>query len=175
MHYQEALRVMKKLLRWSGGILTLHAVTFLLMPFVLGVFSGGRWRSVVLGLIFWSSLLAGYILLFLANQYRREYNKRNPDGEVLTGKRAGFFTVCSNVPGTVADTLFIVALIALGILALIGIRQSYVIYILLAILAFSFHMHGILNGRIFQTAGDPFQAYIERKAQKEQKERIEKE
>ena len=150
IHY---VKTIKGLFWLSVGLLLLNAITFLFMPIATEAIENGsiRWGLMAVGSIFWVSIVLGYAFLIMANVYRREFVRNRPDGDLTMRCRIGIITFFSTIPGAIGDTLFIAALLALVITYLLGSINSYLTYVLLAVLSFSSNMHCLFNGRIYKT------------------------
>lgn len=149
IHY---VKTIKGLFWLSVVLLLLNAITFLFMPIATEATENGsiRWGLMAVGSTFWVSIVLGYAFLIMANVYRREFVRNRLDGDLTMGCRIGIITFFSTIPGAISDTLFIAALMALVITYLRGSINSYLTYVLLAILTFSLNMHCMFNGRIYK-------------------------
>ena len=134
-------------------MLLIHAMSYLFMPLAAGGGYGEASRIVLqtVGLIFWISLLLGYVFLIAAMICRRAYVRRRADLSPDMGQRIGLLTFFSNVPGTAADVLLIIAFAAGLVVIFTGKTEHYFSFVLLAVLSLALHMHGLFNGRIYKT------------------------
>ena len=137
----------------SVTMLLVHALTYLFMPFAAEGRDGTVSRSalMIVGVVFWVPLLLGYFCMFLSNNYRRAFARRRSDLTLDMGQRIGLFTFFSTVPGIIADIAFIAVFAASLVVLFIGTSQRYISFVLLAVLSFAFHAHGLFNGRIYKT------------------------
>lgn len=131
MEQEERLRVYYL---GSAAILLIFSSTFLAMPVTNKIsMENARMVLALVGLVFWSSLIAGNVLLFLAYGIDGKMN-----GREVQGKRLQFF---SNLPTAIADFCFIAGAIVLAVLIGKNLTGQYVAYIDLFIIALAFHMH----------------------------------
>ena len=115
--------------------------------------------TVLLALLFWVCLIAGYVLLFVISGHRKKYEKnasRDNRRKAKSGSRPGIICFFSNRAAVIADF----AMIGFFILNLVfmfipGVSRTFS-YISLSLLVFAIHMHCILNGVNFE--------YIEKQA-----------
>lgn len=130
----------------------LNASTFLAMPKIVEISreAGRQVFLILLGLIFWISLILGYLLVFLANRARKLFIMRKLDGDLPMGCHIGLITFFSNLPAIIADLIMIASFIALFIIYCVGAIDNYITYVILAILVFTLNMHGMFNGRIYK-------------------------
>ena len=140
-----------KLLFWSAAALFfINAATFLIMPLMPSLGDAGNRASVVIiGLVFWLSLIGAIVLVVLgAAAMRREYSNADP-----TGKRTlpGVFAFFSNKFAVAADVVLIISAICMLILILLKKTNVYLAFVVLFVLILSFYSHCMLNGRIFNT------------------------
>jgi hypothetical protein len=129
----------------SAFCMLLTSSSFLLMPMASRkAMNGEGWWLILSCALFWAPLIAGYILLFLANRIRKRQDagKRNRRSGV---RYWGVFRVASNVPAAIVDAAAVLSLIGL-ILFIILKPEHYGIYMLLCLTIFAFHMHGMFNG-----------------------------
>lgn len=151
INYQKSIG---QLLLLSVLFLTIHAATFLFMPFAAKtmVETTSKKALIIVGIVFWVSAIVGYLLLFLADSYRRAFVKRRLDGDYSMGCHMGIISFFKTTPGVIADGLFAISLLGIIIVAITGNINGFITYVLLALLSFSFNMHGVFNGRIYKAA-----------------------
>lgn len=151
INYQKSIR---QFLLLFVLFLAIHAATFLFMPFAAKtmVETTSKKALIIVGLVFWVSEILGYLLLFLADSYRRAFVKRRLDGDYSMGCRMGIISFFKTIPGAIADGLFAISFLGIIVVALKGNINGFFTYVLLALLSFSFNMHGVFNGRIYKVA-----------------------
>lgn len=94
------------------------------------------WIGLVLGVLFWA---LAYGKCRLLEGYKRIRGKSRP----------GFITFFSNKPAIAADVLFILSLILTGVSAFV--RMNFILSLCsLFVLLFTFHLHYLLNGRVYK-------------------------
>ena len=106
--------------------------------------------TVLIGLVFWISAIAGYVMIAMANSERKWFINRKVDGNVKMNCRPGIAEFFSNVPATVADVTMIMSFLLFVIIGFTEWKYEYISYILLFLLVFSLHMHCMFNGRIYK-------------------------
>lgn len=142
---KEAKRVF--VLFWiSVGFLLLMSATILLMP--IGAEAAGNF-SVAIGLVFWISASAGYILLFLVNVKRINMMQKS-ENTVPKGDKPGVLVFFSNTPALTADIMLFSSFLIFIILRFTELKNMYISYIFLFLLIFSLNMHCVFNGRIYK-------------------------
>lgn len=146
-----AIHTVRRYFLLSAVSLSVMAAAFLVMPLVSDLDESGRPALVAVGAVFWLSAIIGYGFLFLANRRRKQFILRRYDGNLSMGCRPGLITFFQNKPAAVADVTMAVSLLLLIIVGLTDWNNSYLVYVLLFLFLLSFHMHGLLNGRIYKT------------------------
>lgn len=139
-----------KITFWLSVIcMFLMSSSFLIMPMASDkALDGENWWFILSGSLFWIPLLAGYLLLYLTDRWRRksDYYRQSPRGV----KYWGVFRIMSNTYAFFADTVFVLGLI--GFLAFYFANpEHYGIYVFLCLTVFAFHMHCMFNGVNYKT------------------------
>lgn len=122
----------------ENGCFAIMGVTFLFMPVRNTVINR------ITGILFWLSLLAGIICQRQLS--KAVYREKRGKGKEK-GLRPGVLYVAQNPIALVADMLLAVCVLALIIAMAITEQRGYSCFIFIALLAFSFSMHCIWNGR----------------------------
>lgn len=118
------------------------SATFLVMPLIqTDIDSGNNAYSIIIGITFWLTLVFGIISLFLA--------RKNIQGIENIKKGIGLIKFFQNKIAAIFDILLIISIIGLIILTIITDGTLYICYIFFSTVTFSFIMHCILNGNIF--------------------------
>ena len=118
------------------------SATFLVMPLIqTDIDSGNNAYSIIIGITFWLTLVFGIISLFLA--------RKNIQGIENIKKGIGLIKFFQNKIAAIFDILLIISIIGLIILTIITDGTLYICYIFFSAVTFSFIMHCILNGNIF--------------------------
>ena len=96
--------------------------------------------AVICGFLIWIPFILGIVTQLIMRS------------SVSKDRRVGLFSIFSNRYAIFADAVFLISLIAF-ILSLIlsNVPGAMITYILLSVVVFSFCMHCILNGRIFNS------------------------
>ena len=130
---------------WASAVcMCLMALSFLLMPIASSrAFDGESWWLVMSGALFWISLIAGYLLLYITNRWRKKgrNNARLPSGI----KTWGAFRLMTNFYALIAEAVFVLSFIGFLIFVIFN-SGSYVMYIFLCLTVLAFHMHCMFNG-----------------------------
>lgn len=142
-----------KQLVWVSIIcLFLMSASILFMPLATNYASQTSNISfMIVGGVFWVSLIVGYSLLIRANVLRRWFIRNRTNAETRMSCRMGIISFFSNVPATIADTVMITSFIVISVISFTALKDKYIIYVLLFLLTFSLNMHGVLNGRIYKS------------------------
>lgn len=127
-----------------------HSATFLLMPFATNNAESNKLLLLIIGLLFWISLIVGYFSLFVANKKRKYFINRKLGGNTSMDCNIGLITFFSSVPATVFDSMMFASIIALIIIYFTGAINHYRTYVMISILVFSLNMHCLFNGRIYK-------------------------
>ena len=118
------------------------SATFLVMPLIqTDIDSGNNAYSIIIGITFWLTLVFGIISLFLA--------RKNIQGIENIKKGIGLIKFFQNKIAAIFDILLIISIIGLIILTIVTGGTLYRCYIFFSAVTFSFIMHCILNGKIF--------------------------
>ncbi|MCI5656978.1 MAG: hypothetical protein SOT80_10785 [Candidatus Pseudoruminococcus sp.] len=118
------------------------SATFLVMPLIqTDIDSGNNAYSIIIGITFWLTLVFGIISLFLA--------RKNIQGIENIKKGIGLIKFFQNKIAAIFDILLIISIIGLIILTIVTDGTLYICYIFFSAVTFSFIMHCILNGKIF--------------------------
>lgn len=138
---------------WFGlsvGSFFLMSISFLLMPLDVTVVQYDA-MDIIPGIIFWVFLVlgvTGQIILairrskWLIGKAVRKYKIRKG--------RIGLLTFCKNKPALITDIVMIVSILLFIIVTVITHGLGYICYILLALCVFTFCMHCIFNGKIYE-------------------------
>ena len=127
------MKKQERLLKLSIGAFAVMAGSIMLIPLELWI---------VPGVLFWAGLVLGILSQWMLSQKEKRKDCR-----------WGVFTFFSGKTGRYVDTSLIVLTTVLAMaLALDG--YSYICYVLITAVLFSFSMHCIVNGRIFAEVVD---------------------
>lgn len=118
------------------------SATFLVMPLIqTNIDSGSNAYNIVVGIIFWLNLIFGMISLFLA--------RKNINGIKEVKRGIGLIKFFQNKIAAIFDILLIISIIGLIILTIATDGTLYICYIFFSAVTFTFIMHCILNGKMF--------------------------
>lgn len=138
--------------RMAAVAFAVHALSYLLMP-AASELAESRHSFVprlLVGCIFWLSVAAGYAFVLWADAGRKRLAGQCPDAEDPRQRHVGAVTFFSNTPAAVVDAALLAGIAALAAVCCIGAADHTVTYVLLTVVSFSLHMHGLLNGRIYR-------------------------
>ena len=128
----------------------LMSASILLMPMAVQMGQQDRKMTALIGIVFWLSAIAGYVLLAVANSERKWFINRKVDGNVTMNCRPGIAEFFTNIPATVFDVAMIMSFVMFVVINFTDWRYDYISYVLLSLLFFSLHMHCMFNGRIYK-------------------------
>ncbi len=143
------MRLLKETIKlfWlSFACLTITALTFLWMPFIQGKRAG----LVITGIVFWGTLIAGCVLIYLANKKRIQAVYKLNIRFKYASPKIGLFKFFSNIPAIIADSALASSLILALIVALSKLKETYMPYFILFLLLFSLSSHCLFNGKVYR-------------------------
>lgn len=136
------------LLSISIASFLLLSLTFVIMPLDNLVDIPGF--EILLGTMLWLFLLLGILTqVFLAIKRKNWIARNKAQISTFNKKRIGIFSFAQNPPAIITDVICVLSIIALGVGMYLTNCKGYVCYIFMAIFVFSFCMHCILNGKIY--------------------------
>lgn len=120
------------------------SLSFLIMPVASSISLNKDSNGLLIGtgIMFWLSLASAYSLMIFVDVKRRNFLKQNKKAKKK--RLPGIIRFFSNPAAKCADIASAVSLLLLIIFSFL--TESYFNYILLALFAFSFQMHCVLNG-----------------------------
>lgn len=128
----------------------IFSASFLMMPFESAAAkSGFSILSHLSGLVFWVSLLIAAISQTVLSARRRKRNAATRIRRTKDSQNVGVFSFMKNKLAVVFDVLFVASLIAFIVSLIITHGLAYVCYVFVSVMVFSFAMHCILNGKIY--------------------------
>ena len=135
----------------SVPLLLLNGLSFLFMRWaVKNTESSGGVTVMAVGTFFWLTLIGGYVLLSIANRRRKRFIVKKMDGDLSMSQRTGLLSFFRNKYGTAADVVLLLSVIGLLVLGAAKATDGFLVYVLLSLLAVSFHMHCLFNGRVYK-------------------------
>lgn len=145
-----SIQKIRRLFWFAVVFIFLMSASILLMPIAVKMGEQDRKMTVLIGIVFWLSAIAGYVLIAMANAERKWFIIRKIDGNVKMNCRSGIAEFFTNVPATVADVTMIMSFLMFVIIGFTKWRYEYISFVLLFLLVFSLHMHCMFNGRIYK-------------------------
>lgn len=146
------IRRIKWFFRISIACFAANAACFLFMPAAVRLErAANRAGLIVLGVVFWLSLLAGIASAVCANLARREFARTRLDGDYRMDSGIGVFGFFGNIPAAVFDVTLILSAAALAAILIIGQSGSELTFAVLSLLVLSLYMHCLFNGRIYKS------------------------
>lgn len=128
--------------------LFLMSATILFMPLVAGVNNNSG--TVIVGVIFWITAIAGYTLLAIAGFKKNKILQQGVKNKENESSRLGITVFFSNRLAKVADIMLCISASVFFILNFTKLRNLYISYILLFLAVFSLNMHSVFNGGIYK-------------------------
>lgn len=110
---------------------------------------GSKSIAIAVAVAFWFGLIIGYIFLTVLNSSRKQARKKASGRNKADGTRCGALQFFSNPAGIIADSVMIIFLIVFVIFRILDDVSAYLDLTVIAVLVYSVHLHGILNGRNF--------------------------
>ncbi len=137
---------MSNLLRISIAGFLLMSLTFLLMPLnSTAPEEGTDIFRIIVGVLFWLFLIIGIAAqIMLSKEFKKSEKKK-------AKRRIGLFSFLQNREAAVFDLLCLIGFIAIAFMVLFTDGTMYFAYICTSVFVFSFCMHCILNGKIYNT------------------------
>ena len=128
----------------------IFSVSFMIMPFESASAEDGFSIAAHLsGLMFWISLLIGVISQTVLVSRRSRRNIVSRVRRTKDTQNIGMFCFFKNKLATVFDILSIISLIGLIVSLSYTRGIGFICYVFVSALVFSFSMHCILNGRVY--------------------------
>ncbi len=146
-----SVRKIKRLFWFAIVFLFMMSASILLMPKAVEMGEQDKSLVALIGMMFWTSAITGYVLIALANSERKWFIYHKVDGDVKMDCLPGIATFFTNVPATVADVTMITSFLVFVVINFTSRRYDYISYVLLFLLVFSLNMHCLFNGRIYKT------------------------
>lgn len=121
----------------ANVVLFLYSTTFLAMPITTHVpYEYSQIAAMIVGSVFWVTAISGYSILIYIYRYMGKSEKR---------KRKIRWYLFSNKISAVADMLFLIGVICLGVMIYLNITRYYAVYVVLFIIALSFNAHWLFG------------------------------
>lgn len=124
----------------------LFSLSFLLMGLSDSAATGIK--SMIPGIMFWLFLIAGIVIQIILIVRRKKRIIRERTYSIEKPKNVGIVSFFQNYPALIADCVFFICLISL-VFVFIYNPNGLIGYVILSIGAFSFCMHCIFNGRVY--------------------------
>lgn len=141
-------KVMGILLGGAVLMLLIVSTSILLMPFSgKQALLGAEKYIYYTGLMFWISLVLAYI--FIGALLITGKKEMSAKGKTMKKGLPGILRFFSNSLAKKTDILFIISVIAFLLCIFTKQITSYITCILMSIMIFLFHMHGIINSKVF--------------------------
>lgn len=135
----------KNILYVAIGCLILSSLTVIASPYVdIDGTSSQRFLSIAVGILFWISLICGWILWFGLNWKLIKHGSFTKDV-----KLPGILKFFSTPQARVTDSLFIISIILVLLSAFHMINNRTAEILSVAVLLITFHLHYIFNGKAY--------------------------
>lgn len=137
---------MSRLLHISIVGFLLMSLTFLLMPLNdTPPEEGINFFKIIVGLMFWLFLIVGVVTqIILLKKFKKHEKKKGK-------RRIGLLSFLQNREAAIFDLLCFIGLIAVAYISIFTDGTMYFAYVSMTVFVFSFCMHCILNGKIYNT------------------------
>ncbi len=126
----------------------LMSASFLVMPFDYKT-TGIEAMDFLGGIMFWMFLILGIASQIILAQKRKNWFIKNHVRRFKGKSKIGIVAFFQNLPAIIADCMVILSVLGLTISAIVTDGTGYVCYIFVSSLVFSFSMHCIFNGKIY--------------------------
>lgn len=127
------------------------SVSYLLMPIESKISVGNlSIYSFVAGLMHWIAIIMGITVQSILAYRRRVWCVKHDVQNYKSIKGIGAFTFFKNIYGVIADVMTVASLAGVVLSLILTTGTGYSCYILISVFVFSFCMHCVLNGKIFQ-------------------------
>lgn len=128
----------------------LLSVSFLLMSSDNGDTENGLPAiALTAGVMFWASLVIGISAFVILSRRRKNWFAVNKIRKSRFSHKAGAFSFFKNLYGAVADVIAAISVIGLVISVIMTDATGFACYVFVSLLVFSFSMHCIFNGNIY--------------------------
>ena len=146
-----SIRKMRDLFWFAVMFFFLMSASILFMPIASQESVQNRKLVVLTGIVFWTTAIAGYVLIVIANRERKRLMGQKVIGMEKADRFPGIATFFTNVFATISDGVLIMSFLFFVVVNFTSWRYDYISYVLLFMLIFSLHMHCLFNGRIYKT------------------------
>lgn len=128
----------------------IFATSFMIMPFESASAEDGfSITSHLSGLAFWISLLIAIVSQTVLAVRRKKRNIASRVRQIKNTQNIGIFCFFKNKLAAVFDVVSVLSLIGLVVALFFTRGIGYICYVFVAALVFSFSMHCIFNGRVY--------------------------
>lgn len=140
---------------FKSAVLMLFISSFSLIFSIFGNYDTTAFRKILAisgAVLFWLCLIVGYVFFALISERRKAYERRHRERGVRPEKKAkpGILCFFSNKFAMIADVTMAISLVATLVFLFAPTLNQNLAVIFVAVLLFSAHMHGILNGVNFK-------------------------
>ncbi len=126
----------------------LMSVDFLIMPIGNNIEKDMKWFEILTGVLFWLPLTSGCVLQGILYLY---YKKNSNNKNSANYKFLGAISFFRNKLAAIFDLISIISLVVFIIMLIFTDATGYFCYVLISLFSFSFSMHCILNGKIYNS------------------------
>ncbi len=111
---------------------------------------GQRALSYILAGVFWASFMGEFILIYCAEQIRKKLEQKREHKKVRRRTLPGVFCFFTSRLAMIADMVCLLSVILLLLFSCFEIGHSFALLLFFAFFLLSFHLHSILNGKIYR-------------------------
>lgn len=123
----------------------------LCIPFVsLDGTSFQKRAAYILAAVFWLSLMLELCMVWMCSSERKRLEHKKVGFGALLRARRGAISFAKTLPGTVADAVMLLSLIAVVITVWTETHSQWLILVLVSVLCLSFQLHCLMNGKNYR-------------------------
>ncbi len=127
----------------------LMACDFLIMPIGNNIEKNMSLFKVLTGTLFWLPLISGCVLQIILYSF---YKKKSNNRKLTDCKFFGAISFFKNKLAAIFDLIFVISLVLFIIMLIFTDATGYFCYVLISLFSFSFCMHCILNGKMYNSS-----------------------
>lgn len=127
------------------------SLQILCIPFVsLDGTSFQKTTAYILATVFWLCFILELCMIRMCTSERKWLEHKKIRFRALLQARHGLISFAKTIPGTVADVVMFLSLIAVIIAAWTKIQSQWLVLALVTVLYLSFHLHCLMNGKNYR-------------------------
>ena len=133
------------------GMASLQFVLLLLIPYsnIVGT-KKQQTMAYIIAFLFWASIICEIVFVCLAGNERKRLDRKLHKGKEINQSLSGIFSFFKNREAIVADVTLFLSVVLLGVIIWTNVKISWIIIGVVSVLALSFNLHCILNGKNYR-------------------------